>query len=125
MKNPFGKTRETDAPYATFKRAAWEWRVLKTYQLPKNEDKNKYARWLVAAKSPHTFGSWEMGDTYIRELLGIPGIQMIQADAEWRKAYRPYTTLAVPAGVKVIPMDDPKTMHNALAEALGEKALSE
>ena len=86
MRNPFAKTRKITKPYATFKRAAWEWRVLKTYQLPQNENKNRYARWLVAAKSPHTFGSWEMGDTYIREMLGIPGIRMIQADEEFKDA---------------------------------------
>jgi hypothetical protein len=123
MKNPFAKTRKVSKAYATFQRAAWEWRVLKTYQLPQNENKNRYARWLVAAKSPHTFGSWEIGDTYVKDLLAIPGIRMIQADEEFKDAYRPYTSAAssfLPAGVQVISLDDPATMHNALAKVFGE-----
>lgn len=68
-KNPLGKTRKIDDPYAVFEHpmAGWKWKVLKTYQLPKNE--KQYARWFVAASSPHTHGSDEYGDTYLAELL--------------------------------------------------------
>jgi hypothetical protein len=44
--------------------------VLKKYQAPDKEKANPYARWLVAVKSPHTFGGFEMGDTYARDVVG-------------------------------------------------------
>lgn len=70
MRTPFGKTVSVNSPYAVYKneQAGWEWRVLKTYQHPDNESKNEYSRWFVAAKSPYTHGSWEMGDTYTKEV---------------------------------------------------------
>ena len=46
----------------------WEWRILKRYQSPDAGRANPYARWFVAVKSPLTYGSWEYGDTYIREI---------------------------------------------------------
>lgn len=70
MANPFAKSRKTDAPYAIYQGpGGWEWRVLKTYKQPANEAKDAYARWFVAAKSPHTYGEFEMGDTYATEVL--------------------------------------------------------
>ena len=70
MKNQCGKTRKVDNPYEIWKSAdgSWEWRVLKKYQSPENEAKNPYARWFCAVKSPMTYGSWEYGDTYVREV---------------------------------------------------------
>ena len=63
------KTRPIDNPYAIYRSKLlphWEWRVLKKWQ---SNDNKPYARWLVAAKSPNTYGDWEYGDTYVRDIL--------------------------------------------------------
>ena len=83
-KNPMGKTRDVDNPYAIFRFKDFEIRVLKTYQLPKNEEKNMYARWFTAAKSPMTYGRWEYGDTYKREVLPF---EQIASSPESDQAY--------------------------------------
>ena len=44
-----------------------------------------YARWFVAAKSPYTHGSWEMGDDYAREILTYGTLQ--EATSEWKELY--------------------------------------
>jgi len=51
----------------------WTWKVWRKYQKPHNEAKNPYARWFVSAKSPFTYGGWEMGDEYCHEIkkLGV------------------------------------------------------
>ena len=70
-KNLCGKTRKVDNPYEVWKNVLlpdWEWRVLKKWQSPANEAKNKYARWFCAVKSPMTYGSWEYGDTYVSDV---------------------------------------------------------
>jgi hypothetical protein len=72
-KNLCGKTRKLDNPYEVWKGnnpmfGEIEYRVLKKYQSPGNETTNPYARWFVAAKSAATFGSWDMGDTYIKDI---------------------------------------------------------
>tara|TARA_B110000285_G_scaffold213024_1_gene257036 strand:- start:673 stop:927 length:255 start_codon:yes stop_codon:yes gene_type:complete len=66
-KNLMGKTRPVDKPYEVWQTrdGSWTWRVLKKYQAPINESKNKLARWFVAVKSPYTYNSWEMGDEYV------------------------------------------------------------
>jgi hypothetical protein len=70
MPNPFAKTRQLHEPYAIFiNNQGWEWRVLKTYKQPSSEAKDKFARWYVAATSPHMGeGNWEYGDTYATEI---------------------------------------------------------
>ena len=70
-KNKCGKTREVDNPYEVWRAGDWEWRVLKKYQTPEKEKENKYARWLCAVKSPMTYGSWEYGDTYVSDIVGV------------------------------------------------------
>jgi hypothetical protein len=69
-KNLCGKTRDVNNPYEVWRNedAGWEWRVLKKWQCPEKEAENQYARWFCAVKSPFTFGSYEMGDTYVREV---------------------------------------------------------
>jgi hypothetical protein len=67
-KNLHGKTREVSNPYLIIVQGDWEWRVLKRYQSPEGERTNPYAVWFCAVKSPNTFGSWDMGDTYIRDI---------------------------------------------------------
>ena len=86
-KNPFGKSRKPDMPYAIFehKMAGFTWKVLKTYQLPKNE--KQYARWLVAASSPMTYGSDEIGAQYCNDLLDDSQVVCTFAEPEFLKAY--------------------------------------
>ena len=70
MKNQCGKTRKVDNPYEIWKSAdgSWEWHVLKKYQSPENEAKNPYARWFCAVKSPMTYGSFDYGDVYVKDI---------------------------------------------------------
>ena len=48
MKNKFGKSKDIDNAYATYRvvnesnGVYFEWKILKTYQKKDNEDKNKY-----------------------------------------------------------------------------------
>ena len=86
-KNPFGKTRKESEPYATYANSqGWIWKVLKTYQMPKNEAKNKHAMWFVSATSPlMQGGGFEMGDTYARDILSNG--YLLEATEEWRDVY--------------------------------------
>ena len=85
MPNPFGKTRTQEKPYAIYKNnSGWEWRILKTYKLAKNED--NYSRWFVAATSPYMDdGQFEMGDDYAVNIR-MNGY-LVQADDGWLHAY--------------------------------------
>ena len=66
MKNECGKTRKVNEPYEVYRNSSgWEWRVLKKYQSPDKESGNQTARWFVAAKSPATFGGYDLGDEYV------------------------------------------------------------
>tara|TARA_Y100001968_G_C19300946_1_gene689013 strand:+ start:672 stop:920 length:249 start_codon:yes stop_codon:yes gene_type:complete len=71
--NPCSKTRELENPYEVWECSTpfgvIEYRVLKKYQSPKKEAENSFARWFTAAKSEATFGRWEYGDTYVRDIL--------------------------------------------------------
>lgn len=64
-KNLCAKTRKQDNPYEIWVRADWEWRVLKKWQI---DDNKVAARWFVAVKSPHTYGSFELGDEYVANI---------------------------------------------------------
>ena len=70
-KNECGKTRDVDNPYEVWVAGDWEWKVLKKYQTPEKEATNPYARWLCAVKSPYTYGSYDIGDTYIRDIVNV------------------------------------------------------
>jgi hypothetical protein len=86
MPNPFSKSTSIDKPYATFKGYGdFEWRILKTYKVPTSEAKDPYARWFVAARSPATFGEWELGDTYKAEVLKYGRLE--SCTEEWNRAY--------------------------------------
>jgi len=86
MANPFAKSRKIDTPYAIYQaRGGWEWRVLKTYKTPDNETKDAYARWMVAAKSENTWGDFEMGDTYAKEILTYG--RLVAATPEWLETH--------------------------------------
>lgn len=85
-KNLHGKTRSVDEPYLIITEGDWEWRVLKRYQSQDAERTNPYARWFVAVKSPMTYGSWEMGDTYISEIpTAVAGMDFPEGGAVRRE----------------------------------------
>ena len=69
-KNECGKTRPVEDPYEIWENpsSGFVYRVLKKYQRPDKEADNPYARWFVATKSPFTYGSWELGDGYVRDI---------------------------------------------------------
>lgn len=75
VKNLRAKTRPIDNPYETYTCIHPEWgeierRVLKHYQTPKGEMENPYARVFCAVRSALTYGSWELGDVYCRDIPG-------------------------------------------------------
>ena len=88
MPNNFAKTRDIEKPYATYRvdnpdnGMYFEWRVLKAWQTRESEKKKPYGRWFCAVKSPMTYGSWEMGDVYVNEILEV-NPELIQAEAQW------------------------------------------
>lgn len=84
-KNPFSKSRKADEPYAIYKGHGFTWKILKTYQRPDMEKDNEYARWFVAASSPMTYGSDELGDTYISDIREYG--TLVYATDEWRQHY--------------------------------------
>lgn len=71
VKNPYGKTAPQSAPYFTLARDGWEWRVLKLYKGAAASLTDPYARAFCAVRSPHTFGSFELGDVYVNDIPGL------------------------------------------------------
>ena len=69
MKNECGKSRTKENPYEIWVSGEWQWRVLKKYQSPENEKKNPYARWFCAVKSPFTYDGFDLGDTYVKDIV--------------------------------------------------------
>ena len=70
VKNPAGKSRKLDNPYAEWTDPVnpdWSFRILKSYQ---GDNSKEYGRWFMAVKSPATYGTWELGDGYVREYRG-------------------------------------------------------
>lgn len=90
-KNPFGKSRPKETPYAIYSGyGPWgqtEVRVLKTYQTRDKEKANPNARWFVAVKSDMTYGTYDMGDSYITECLYR--MELEQGTTEWLETYHP------------------------------------
>ena len=93
IKNKFGKSDDINNAYATYryehpidKSIYFEWKILKTYQVKENEDKNQYARWFTACKSHNTFDDWEYGDGYISEIMSMKP-KLLSATDDWRKTY--------------------------------------
>ena len=67
MKNVMGKSRKPDNPYLVFESAdGWTWKVLKSWQA---DNRKPYARWFCYVPSPFTFGSGDMGDTYVSDVV--------------------------------------------------------
>ena len=94
-KNPFGKSRPVTAPYAIYTAGDWTWHVCKTYKSPESEAKDTYARWFVWAKSPMTYGEFEGGDTYARDVLRHAS--PVAADPEWLAARGIHAKMPTPA----------------------------
>ena len=69
-KNLCGKTRSINDPYEIWSNGSWEWRILKKYQKPSLEAKNPYARWFCGVSSPFTYGEFELGDVYVKDVKG-------------------------------------------------------
>jgi hypothetical protein len=88
-KNLMGKSRNIQNPYAIYEGQGpfgnTEMRLIKTYQVPANEAKNQYAKWMIAVKSDMTYGSYDMGDSYIRD--AIYGLKLTYATEEYRQQY--------------------------------------
>lgn len=62
------KTRDVNDPYAVYIAGDWEFRVLKHYQNEENETNNPYARVFTAVKSPMTWGGYDLGDSYLKDI---------------------------------------------------------
>lgn len=72
------KSRPADGtPYAVVIGGPFKWKVLKTYQ---NDDAKKYARWFLATSSPYTFGSDELGDGYVEDVVFPLTNQLVEVD---------------------------------------------
>lgn len=82
MKNLKAKTRKLENPYEIYKNGDWEWRVLKHYQAPDAEKKNQYARVFCAVKSNMTYGSYEYGDTYLKDILSYGRLTFVDGTVD-------------------------------------------
>ena len=66
MSNHALKERKQDNPYEIWTNPqGWEWRVLKKWQV---DDAKPYGRWFCAVRSPFTYGDFEYGDTYVKDV---------------------------------------------------------
>jgi len=88
-KNPFGKS-QFDKPHAIYE-GDGPWghsiiHVIKTYQHPDNERKNRYARWLIGAKTDMTGGHFDYGDTYVTQAL-IGDMKLVSSVDGWTDYY--------------------------------------
>lgn len=94
----FGKTRKIEQPYAIFAGdgpfGETECRVLKTYQSAEKEKQNPYARWFIAIKTDCTYGSYDMGDSYIRDAKAL--LHLVAATPEWLEEYPHYKPVPTP-----------------------------
>lgn len=68
-KNECLKERRVNDPYEVWRGSMFggitEWRVLKKWQI---DDNKPYARWFCAVMSPATFGSYDLGDVYVKDI---------------------------------------------------------
>ena len=88
-KNLMGKGKPETAPYATFEGLGVFGNtivhILKSYQKPEKEFKNEYARWMVAVKSDHTYGGYDIGDSYVRDVAD--NLTLTYASDEFKENY--------------------------------------
>ncbi len=120
-KNPLGKTRDRDNPYAVFV-VVWPdigkvtHRLLKTYQLVKNERKNEYARWFTCSTSPATSSHGDMGDIYAREMT--TGATLQYASPEFIKAYESCLFENTATGETTFLWEPPEHLQEGLTPSL-------
>lgn len=88
-KNTMVKSRTTETPYATFEGYGplgdTTLHVLKSYSKPTIELKKPYARWFVAVKTDMTYGSYDLGDSYVSDC--IRGLTLTFASNEFKENY--------------------------------------
>lgn len=66
--NPANKERRLDkgqTPYASWTCGKCHYKLLKSWQSNQHKE---YARWFIAVSSPYTFGDYELGDEYVKEV---------------------------------------------------------
>ena len=93
MANQIGRTAAILDPWASLQHDGndWEWRILKAYKQGSTSRKDRYARFHCAVMSPHTYGSWEMGDVYCVDIIGKWRIDQILSSRqfdEWMKDWK-------------------------------------
>ena len=81
MKNLMNKTRTAENPYATFQNGSLVSHVIRAY----STKQDKFSRWYTVAKSDMTFGSYEYGDMYIKEITD--NLELVYASPEFIKQY--------------------------------------
>lgn len=100
VKNAWSKTRKQDNPYYVAVEGAWEWKILKAYKSSGNAAKDKYARVFCAVTSPHTFGSADLGDVYVRDIPGyahmLAAQRLMDHDAQRLADYKKSHAAALP-----------------------------
>ena len=89
-KNLMGKSRNNkDKPYAIFEGmnpfGNTTVKLLKSYQKPEKELLNLYAKWMVGVKTDHTFGSYDLGDSYIQDV--VRGLSLTYASDKFKENY--------------------------------------
>ena len=85
MKNLMNKTRTAENPYATFHgNNNFVSHVIRAYSI-KTPEENPHVAWFTIAKSDDSFGSYEYGDVYIKELTD--NSELVYASPEFIKQY--------------------------------------
>jgi len=81
MKNLMNKTRTAENPYATFKKGNFVSHVIRAYTTKQEQ----YSRWYTVAKSDMSYGAYEYGDAYIKEITD--NLELVYASPEFIKQY--------------------------------------
>jgi hypothetical protein len=79
------KTAKVESPHAIYVGGQFEYRVLKAYSTPAGEAKNRYARWFLGTRSPYTYGEFELGDDFVRDVK--ENAVLVAATDEFLAAY--------------------------------------
>jgi len=74
---PMGKTRPRENPWLIFKGDGFEYRVLQAHN---RKPDGATSSWYCAVKSPYTFGTYDMGDTYIQSVTDGTVLTYIDPD---------------------------------------------
>jgi len=89
MPNPYAKQRSVANPYAIYHSgfANGKTAILKLWKSPENTAKDRYARAFCAVQSDMTFGSWELGDVYVKDIPRdiIEGIDILKEVDSFKK----------------------------------------